>query len=230
MKAARWPCVKAWYKGSEANKNNGKNRTTMKRRPALDLSTSTRLHKRTALELLDCLTVKSLRKTVINRYMNKMIGREKRELRRIVGERFQFYRKLRRLTGLYRNTAKQDKTRIKRMDRLPFSIDHGDSSCWRFVDATRGVLLEGGRLLIPSIQRASTGRLYLDIRIWTYNDDDEQTTVTPTRKGACIPLGKLTELRDRLTALDVRCRREEKRAKRGTAWGNGSGSKVQFKP
>lgn len=177
----------------------------------------TKANKRTALELLDCLTEKSLRKTVINRYMNNMIGRERRELRRIVGERFQFYRKLRRLTGLYRNTAKQDKTRIKRMDRLPFRIDQEDSTCWKFVDATRGVLLAGPRILIPSIQRASTGTLYLDLRIWTYNEDDEKTTVKPTRKGICIPLGKLTELRDRLTALDVRRRREEKGAKEGTA-------------
>lgn len=189
----------------------------MKRRPALDLSTKTMPHKRTALELLDYLTVKSLRKTVINRYLNQMLYREKRELRRIVSERFYFYHKLRKLAGVYRNTSKQNMTRLKRMQRLPFRINQEDSTCWKFVDATRGVLLAGPRILIPSIQRASTGTLYLDIRIWTYDEDDEKTTVKPTRKGICIPLDHLTELRNLLTALDVRGKREKERIKGGAA-------------
>jgi hypothetical protein len=42
------------------------------------------------------------------------------------------------------------------------------------------------------------------LRIWSYRETDEEMTVYPTRKGVCIPLDCITELRNRLTALDVR--------------------------
>jgi hypothetical protein len=141
-------------------------------------------------------------------WMNKMTEDGRRELRRIVNERFNFYRQLRQLVGIYRTTRSLTRSGQRKRAALPYSIDSSGSGHWKFVDATRGISLGGQRLLIPMIQRAGTGTLYLDLRIWSYAEDDETMTVKPTRKGVCIPFNTITELRNRLTALDIRAKRK----------------------
>jgi len=168
-------------------------------------------HKRTAAEFLEALTPKSLRKVAISRMMNAMKRTEQREVRRIVRERNRFYSKLRYLVGEYRETDKNKTTRMKRMDALPYKIDPSDTTCWKFIDATRGIDLSNDKLCIPSIQQSASGRMYLDLRIWRHNEDEEKTTVKPTKKGVCMSIEHLTELRGLLEALDVRWKREIKR-------------------
>lgn len=166
------------------------------------------MHRLTAKELLLKLTSKSLRKETISQYMNQMTEKEKRELRRLTNEHFNYYRQLRQLVGIYRSTRSQKRQRQRILAKLPYSIDSSGSALWKFVDATRGISLGGNRLLIPTVQSSSTGTLYLDLRIWSYREDDTSTTVYPTRKGVTIPLDSITELRNRLTALDVRRKRK----------------------
>ncbi len=164
--------------------------------------------KLTATHVMGGLTEKSLRKSTISSYLNQMSKAQQRELRRLTNEQFNFYRQLRQLVGIYRHTGSRTRNQKKRLAALPYSIESSGSSRWKFVDATRGISLGGNRLLIPTIQEARSGTMYLDLRIWSYQETDETMTVSPTRKGVCIPLNTITELRNRLTALDVRRKRK----------------------
>ena len=95
------------------------------------------------------------------------------------------------------------------MGKLPYTIDHSDGSCWKFVDGTRPILLARGNMIIPSIQRSSKW-YWLDIRQWFPIDVDGITKIKPTRKGICISIEHLEELRDLLSALLIRWRNEQK--------------------
>jgi hypothetical protein len=161
-------------------------------------------HRPTAREILNKLSDKSLRKSTISRFMQQLTRKEQRELRRLVKENFDFYRRLRQLVGIYRTTASQKRSQRRKLSKLPYSIDSSGSARWKFADGTRGISLGGPRLLIPTVQRTKNDVLYLDLRIWYYREDDETMTVYPSRKGVTIPLDCITELRNRLTALDVR--------------------------
>jgi hypothetical protein len=171
-------------------------------------------NKLTATEVMAKLNSRSLRKSTVTGYMNRMTRREKRELRRIANEQFGFYRQLRQLVGIYRTSGSgiqsvRTRNQKRRLASLPYSIDVSGNTPWKLVDATRGVLLKGNRLLIPTVQQSFSGTLYLDVRVWYYEEDDETMTVRPTRKGVTVPLDRLTELRQRLTALDVRNKKDE---------------------
>jgi len=198
----------------------------MTRRSPLDITFKHESSKRTAEETFKLLNPKSLRPTTIKRYMNKMVKAEQRELRRLVREKvefhheqWEFFKKLRSLIGNYHLSKQQFFIRQKRLERLPFCIDLSREPGWKFVDATRGIDLWRNRMLIPSIQRTNTGKLYLDIRIWMTKEDEEKTMVYPTRKGICIPIRYLKELRQLLTALDVRYKQEVRRQAREDAAG-----------
>jgi len=165
-----------------------------------------------------------LDKKTISRYMNQMNITAQTSMRKLVWEKWRFYSSLRHLVGTFKETEKENRRRIKRMDVLPYVIDHSDGTCWKFVDGTRPVLLERGNMIIPTIQRSSKW-YWLDIRQWFSLDVDGVTKIRPTRKGICISIEHLEELRDLLTALLIRWRNEQKLQAKLLAENNPQGDK-----
>lgn len=167
--------------------------------------------KQKADDTLAILKEKGLNKHRFSYYFRKMDRAQKRKLRRIARDELMFYLKLRSMTGYYRESSPRDNAKKrKRMSRLPFSIDTEKSPAWSFVDATRGIVTKPGSLIIPSIQNIGE-KFYLDIRLWASQETEAGTKVIPTKKGVCFPVVHLAELRQLLTALHVRWKRDEKK-------------------
>ena len=160
-------------------------------------------------EKVKALALSQLEKKIVSRYVNQMTVTDQAQMRKLVWEKWRFYSSLRHLVGTFKETEKENRRRIKRMDVLPYVIDHKDGTCWKFVDGTRPVLLERGNMIIPTIQRSSKW-YWLDIRQWFSVDVDGVTKIRPTRKGICISIEHLEELRNLLTALLIRWKNEQK--------------------
>lgn len=181
--------------------------------------------KRTPEQLIDELAgrpdpIHAVNQAAMTRYMKQFTKAERKEVREIAKARYwnlrhqlDFYAALRKQVGHPRRSWKRgtvDARRRKRLSRLPYRMDASSRASWKFVDATRGILLPGNRMLIPSIQKLGLGRIFVDIRIYSYLEGEEKLRVRPTRKGVCFSIDKLDELRGLLEALGVRWKRLRK--------------------